>query len=40
MTEALVPTLTGTSWISGLNTLVLDNDDPFTDGFTPGDIWA
>lgn len=38
--SAVVPTLTGTSWISGLNTLVLDNDDPFTEGFTPGDIWA
>lgn len=37
---AVVPTLSGTSWISGLNTLVLDNDDPFTEGFTPGDIWA
>ncbi len=38
--SAVVPTLSGTSWIFGLNTIVLDNDDPFTEGFTIGDIWA
>lgn len=38
--SAVVPTLSGTSWIFGLNTIVLDNDDPFTEGFTVGDIWA
>lgn len=38
--KAVVPTITGTSWICGLNTLVLDHDDPFTEGFTVGDIWA
>ncbi|RRW40637.1 hypothetical protein EGJ52_21030 [Pseudomonas luteola] len=38
--KAVVPTVTGTSWIYGLNTLVLDHDDPFTEGFTVGDIWA
>lgn len=37
---AVVPTLKGTSWIYGLNTIVLDNDDPFTEGFTVGDIWS
>jgi proline racemase len=37
---AVVPTLSGTSWIFGLNAIVLDNDDPFTEGFTVGDIWA
>ena len=37
---AVVPTITGTSWIFGLNTLVLDHDDPFTEGYTIGDIWA
>lgn len=37
---AVVPTLTGTSWIYGLNTYVLDPDDPFIEGFTAGDIWA
>lgn len=37
---AVVPTLTGTSWIFGFNTIVLDYDDPFPEGFTIGDIWA
>lgn len=38
--QAVVPTVTGRSWIYGLNTYVLDHDDPFTEGFTIGDIWA
>lgn len=38
--KAVVPTITGTSWIYGMNTMVLDPDDPFTEGFTIGDIWA
>ena len=37
---AVVPTITGTSWIFGLNTFVLDHDDPFTEGFMVGDLWA
>lgn len=37
---AVVPEVSGTSWIYGFNTLVLDHDDPFTDGFIVGDIWA
>lgn len=39
-TEAVVPTISGTSWIFGLNTIVLDYDDPYPEGFTIGDIWA
>ncbi|MEX5341467.1 proline racemase family protein [Pseudomonas sp. I2] len=38
--KAVVPTITGTSWIYGLNTYVLDHDDPFTEGFVVSDIWA
>ncbi|KES25860.1 MULTISPECIES: proline racemase family protein [Pseudomonas] len=38
--KAVVPTITGKSWIYGINTFVLDHDDPFTEGFTIGDIWA
>lgn len=38
--KAVVPTITGTSWIYGLNTYVLDHDDPFTEGFVVNDIWA
>lgn len=37
---AVVPTITGTSWIYGLNTYVLDHDDPFPEGFVVSDIWA
>lgn len=37
---AVVPRITGSSWIFGLNTLVLDKDDPFPEGFTVGDLWA
>lgn len=37
---AVVPTITGTAWIYGFNTIVLDHDDPFQDGYTIGDIWA
>jgi proline racemase len=38
--RAVVPTITGKSWIYGLNTLVLEHDDPFPEGYTIGDIWA
>ncbi|OCT29460.1 proline racemase family protein [Pseudomonas putida] len=38
--RAVVPTITGTSWIYGINTYVLDQDDPFTEGFVVNDIWA
>ncbi len=37
---AVVPTISGTAWIFGLNTLVLDHDDPLPNGYTMGDIWA
>lgn len=38
--DAVVPTVGGQSWIYGYNTYVLDPTDPFTNGFTIGDIWA
>ena len=37
--RAVVPTITGTAWITGMATYVLDPTDPFPDGFTVGDIW-
>ena len=37
---AVVPTVTGRSWIFGINTFVLDHDDPFPEGYTIGDIWS
>jgi proline racemase len=36
---AVVPTLSGTAWITGLANYVLDPDDPFPNGFRVGDIW-
>ncbi len=38
--DAVVPTITGESWIYGYGNLVLDPTDPFEEGFTIGDIWA
>lgn len=38
--DAVIPTITGTAWITGYNTFVLDNEDPFPEGYTIGDIWA
>ena len=37
---AVVPTISGASWIFGINTLVLDHEDPLPYGYTMGDIWA
>jgi proline racemase len=37
--QAVVPTLSGTAWITALAQYVVDPEDPFPDGFTVGDIW-
>jgi proline racemase len=36
---AVVPEITGTAWITGFASYVVDPSDPFPDGFTVGDIW-
>jgi proline racemase len=36
---AVIPTITGRAWITGMATYVLDPEDPFPAGFTLGDIW-
>jgi proline racemase len=36
---AVVPTISGQAWITGMSTYVVDPSDPFPDGFTVGDIW-
>jgi proline racemase len=36
---AVVPTITGTAWITGFASYVVDPEDPFPDGYTVGDIW-
>jgi proline racemase len=38
--RAVVPTLTGSAWITGFANYVVDPSDPFPDGFTVGDIWG
>ena len=37
--QAVVPTITGSAWITGYANYVLDPSDPFPEGFTVGDIW-
>ncbi|MEX2530272.1 MAG: proline racemase family protein [Gemmatimonadota bacterium] len=37
---AVVPTLSGEAWITGVAQYLLDPDDPFPEGFTVGDIWG
>ena len=38
--RAVVPTLTGRAWISGYSEYVVDDADPFPEGYTVGDIWG
>ena len=37
--KAVVPTITGTAWITGFAQYVVDPEDPFPNGWTVGDIW-
>jgi proline racemase len=37
--RAVVPTISGRAWITGFSQYVLEDDDPFPEGFTVGDIW-
>jgi len=37
---AVVPQLTGSAWITGRSEYVVDDTDPFPDGFTVGDLWG
>ena len=37
---AVVPTLSGSAWITSISQYVLDAEDPFPEGFTVGDLWA
>ncbi len=38
--EAVLPSLSGTGWITGLSQFVVDPTDPFPEGFTVGDLWG
>jgi proline racemase len=37
---AVVPQLTGSAWITGHAEYRVDEDDPFPEGFTVGDLWG
>lgn len=37
---AVVPTLSGRAWITGIAQYVVDPDDPFQEGFTVADLWG
>jgi proline racemase len=37
---AVIPTLSGRAWITGIAQYVVDEGDPFPNGFTLGDIWG
>ncbi len=39
-TPAVIPTITGTAWITGKARYVPDPADPFPEGYTIGDIWG
>jgi proline racemase len=38
--RAVVPTISGSAWITGFAQYVVDPSDPFPEGFTVGDIWG
>jgi proline racemase len=38
--SAVVPTINGRAWITGYSDYVVDDTDPFPEGFTVGDIWG
>lgn len=38
--RAVIPTLSGQAWITGITQYVLQDDDPFPEGYTLGDIWG
>jgi proline racemase len=38
--NGVVPTISGSAWITGFSQYVVDPEDPFPDGFTVGDIWG
>lgn len=37
--NAVIPTISGQSWITGFSTYVLHPTDPFAEGYTMGDLW-
>lgn len=38
--KAVVPTISGTAWITGMGSYMVDPEDPFPEGYTLGDMWG
>jgi proline racemase len=38
--DAVIPSITGRAWITGINQHILHPDDPFPRGYTVGDVWG
>lgn len=38
--EAILPSLSGRAWITGIAHYCVDAEDPFPEGFTVGDLWG
>ena len=38
--DAIIPSLSGRGWISGVSHWMVDPSDPFPEGYTVGDIWG
>ncbi|MFD1544883.1 proline racemase family protein [Nonomuraea guangzhouensis] len=38
--EAVIPSIKGRAWITGINQHILHPDDPFPRGYTVGDVWG
>lgn len=38
--DAIIPSIRGRGWITGMQQLILESDDPFPTGYTMGDIWG
>lgn len=38
--DAVIPSIMGRAWITGINQHILHPDDPFPHGYTVGDVWG
>ena len=38
--DAVRPVIAGQAWVTGMGHLLLDDSDPFSEGYTLADIWA
>lgn len=38
--KAVIPSITGRAWITGFANYVLDDEDPFPNGYVLGDLWS